>query len=270
MDEYLLGHGQTEWSRLAEQHALWRDSLLSILPLTAGQSVLEVGCGSGALLADLADRVGSSGRCAGLERDERAAEVAQHVAAQHPWVDIICGDLREADLGGPWDVIVARWVLSFLRDPTQCVARLAGALKPGGVLVVQDYNHDGVRLFPHSKAFVRTIAAYRAAYDRQGGDLWIAGRLPGMMRAAGLCPSTIDPQVKAGPPNSPVWRWVERFIFEHLQTISTDGPPQPDRLSVAEQTALQQQWAAARANPDAVLFSPMQVTVTGTRPGSGS
>lgn len=269
MSEYLLGHGQTEWSRLAEQHALWRDTLLDILPLTAGQSVLEVGCGSGALLADLADAVGPTGRCMGLERDPDAVAVAQGVAENRSWVSITGGDLRTTDLGGPWDVIVARWVLSFLPDPADCITRLTKALAPGGALVVQDYNHDGVRLFPHSPAFTRTIEAYRAAYARQGGDLWIAGSLPAMMSTAGLTVSTIDPQVKAGPPGSPVWRWVERFLFEHLGSISAEVAA-PDYLSPAERDALRAEWTAAAAGPGTVLFSPMQVTVTGTRRGPRS
>ncbi len=264
MSTYLLGHGQTEWSRLAAQHTLWRDSLLAELTLSAGQAVLEVGCGSGALLEDLADRVGPTGRCMGLERDPSALSAARRVAATRPWVGLTAGDLRTADLGGPWDVIVARWVLSFLPDPAACIQRLSGALAADGVLVVQDYNHDGVRLFPDAPAFNRTIAAYRAAYDRLGGDLWIAGRLPGMMTAAGLAVTGISPQVKAGPPGSPVWRWVERFIFEHLDSISADVAA-PDALSPAERQALHTQWRAAAADPDTVLFSPMQVTVTGRR-----
>lgn len=269
MSEYLLGHGQTEWSRLAEQHALWQDSLLAGLPLRAGQSVLEVGCGSGALLADLAERVGPTGRCAGLERDPDAVVVARGVAEERRWVSLIEGDLRTADLGGPWDVIVARWVLSFLPDPGACIERLAGALAEGGVLVVQDYNHDGVRIFPDVPAFNRTIAAYRAAYARQGGDLWIAGSLPGMMAAAGLEVVGISPEVKAGQPGSPVWRWVERFIFEHLDSISAEVAA-PDYLSPVERQALVTQWRAAAGSPDAVLFSPMQVTVTGRSRGSRS
>ena len=270
MDDYLLGHDQTEWSRLAAQHALWRDSLLDILPLREGQSVLEVGCGSGALLADLADRVGPTGRCVGLERDGAAAAAARSHTASRPWVTIQQGDLRDSLPAGPWDVVVARWVLSFLPDAADCVALLAQAVRPGGWLVVQDYNHDGVRLFPDVPSFNRVIEAYRAAYARQGGDLWIAGRLPGMMQAAGLTVTTIDPQVMAGPPNSPVWRWVERFVFAHLDSVSTDGPPQPDRLSPSEQAALRQDWAAARQRPDTVLFSPMQVTVMGSQPAGRS
>ena len=202
--------------------------------------------------------------------DPTAAVKAREHTADRGWVRVEEGDLRTAALGGPWDVIVARWVLSFLPDPAACVHRLCESLNPGGRLVVQDYNHDGVRLFPGSPAFDRTIGAYRAAYARQGGDLWVGGKLPGMMQSAGLTVDTIDPRIMAGAPGSLVWRWVERFLFEHLPSISTDGPPQPDRLSPAEQQALHQQWAVARGDASTVLFSPMQVRVMGSRSAVGT
>ena len=78
-DDYLLGHADREHSRLAEQHTLWRDGLLATLAecgLGPASRVLEVGCGGGHLLADLATRAAAEG----LERDPSAVVRARAVA----------------------------------------------------------------------------------------------------------------------------------------------------------------------------------------------
>ena len=259
--EYLLGHDEREWDRLYEQHLLWREGLLGALlraGLTRGSSALEVGCGSGALLRDLAAIVGEDGRAVGIEQDLAAHEKARKMTAMMPGAEVRLGDLTTAHLGGPWDVIVARWVFSFLPEPAAAVARLAGALKPGGALVIQDYDHDGVRVFPDPDGAIhRVIEGFRAAYRARGGDLWVGPKLPGMMRTEGLTVAPLAPEVKAGSPESLPWRWVERFLFEHIDTLIADG-----HLSEAERRAFEAAWAAAKDNPAAVLVTPIQIIVT--------
>jgi SAM-dependent methyltransferase len=264
-DDYLLGHSAREWDRLTDQHSLWRESLLQHFPELNGRRVLELGCGSGALLAELSELVGPFGEACAIERDAQAAATARE---QAPDAEVWLGDIMEQPLGGPYDLIVVRWVLSFLPDPATAIRRAAAALRPGGQLIVQDYNHDGVRVFPGAPAFDRAISAYRTAYAHRGGDLWVGAELPRMFREAGLTVEHIDPQIKAGPPHSPTWRWVERFVFEHLHTITTtaEHPPGPAHLSRDEVDDLHQQWSALRDDPGSLLFSPIQVCVVGTRP----
>ena len=256
-DDYLLGHSEREWSRLAEQHALWGPLLLEDLQrlgLRAHQRVLEVGCGSGDLLADLARRVGR-GYARGLERDVAAASfAAQRLAG---WAAVDQGDLYQADLGDN-DVIVCRWVLSFLADVPAAIRRLVQALRPGGCLVVHDYNHDGLGIWPRHPAIDRVVDAYRQAYRDRGGDLWVAARLPGLLHDAGLHDIRIEPHAMGGSPTSKVWRWVERFLCEHLDTVVQSG-----HVTAAERAAFDRAWADARNSPHAVLFSPQQVTVSG-------
>ena len=110
-------------------------------------------------------------------------------------------------------------------------------------------------------AVSQVIEAFRAAYRDSGGDLWIAPRLPGLMRAEGLTVDAVRPELQAGAPGSPPWRWVERFLFEHVDTVLASG-----HLAPADWAAFDAQWAAALADPDALLFTPIQVTVRGRLP----
>jgi SAM-dependent methyltransferase len=256
--DYLLGHGEREWDRLAEQHALWAPTLLDDLELAPGSHVVEVGCGNGVLLRALADAVGPGGRAVGLDRDPRAALEARRNAPQS-WVEVRAGDVQSADLGDGYDLAVARWVLSFVPEPGLAVARMGAALAPGGRLVAQDYLHDCMRVFPERPEVARVIDAFRAAYRDTGGDLWVAGRLPGLLAAAGLRVLDVRPHAKAGPPGSPPFRWVERFLFEHLDTVLASG-----HLSQDEAATFAAAWGALTEEPGAVLFTPLVVTVVAT------
>ncbi len=221
-----------------------------------GASVLEVGCGTGVLLADIAELVLPDGIAAGLEKSPDAVAAAREFLGDRAVV--IEGDLMEADLEGPWDVVVARWVLSFLPDAERAIARMAAALRPGGVLVVQDYNHDGLGTWPVEPALVRAIEAVRAAYRARGGDLFVANRVPGLMQAAGLTVEGVGPHVMASGPAGGAFQWVERFFLDHLDNWAADG-----HLRADEADACKSAWDRLRARSDTVLYTPMVVTILG-------
>lgn len=264
MSDYLLGHSPQEWDRLRAQHALWRSTLLHALDrlgVGEGAAVLDAGCGEGSLLLNLAWRVGPMGRAEGLERDPAAAAQARALLGDTPWATVQEGDLAQAALGGPYDAVLCRWVLSFAPDPGLLVERLAQTLRPGGVLLVQDYLHDPMSVFPHSPAIQAVIEAFRAEHRARGGDLRVAGRLPELMQRAGLELVEVEPRILAGTPGQPAWAWVERFLAEHTPTLVAAG-----RLSAAEQRAFAEAWEQARAHPGAVLFTPAVVELAARRP----
>lgn len=154
-----------------------------------------------------------------------------------------------------------RWVVSFLTDPAALIQRLSRALKPGGVFAVQDYNHEGVSLFPESEGFRAAIQATRELYRTTGGDTWVGGRLPGIFRAAGLECVSLVPNVLAGGPDSPAFRWADAFFPAHV-----DGMVEKGVLSAADRDRFRSEWAERRANPDAVFFSPIVVDAAARRP----
>lgn len=261
MSDYLLGHHDKEWQRLDVQHALWREKLLGDLVhagLTQGMRVLDAGCGVGSLLADLAECVGETGTAVGVERDRSAVAVATERFEDKPWVEVLQGDLTAGPLPVGFDFIVCRWVLSFLPSPGVAVSRLAACLAPGGTLVVQDYDHDGVNLFPTIESFPRVIEAFRASYRDSGGDLWVATRLPRDFAVAGLSVTDVLPHAMAGGPSSGAWIWVTRFLREHLEDVITSG-----HLDRTVATAFLEDLATAEADPHALLVTPLVISVVG-------
>ncbi|MEM1176805.1 MAG: methyltransferase domain-containing protein [Acidobacteriota bacterium] len=259
--EYLLGHGQQEWQRLADQHRVWRHTLLDSLerlPLADDADVLEVGCGSGALLADLV-HLTAGGRTVGVEIDPEAVERARRALGDKATVHQ--GDVFELELDDRFDLIVCRWVLSFLHQPKRAVERMAAHLKPGGVLVIQDYNYDGLRVTPGDPALDRLFEVVPEAYAQNGGDAWVATHLPRLFAELALELEAVEPHCLAGDHESPVFGWVETFFRNHIPTLVKDG-----LLSDDEAARALEAWTAVHDVPGTVLFSPLVVNVIGRKP----
>jgi 2-polyprenyl-6-hydroxyphenyl methylase/3-demethylubiquinone-9 3-methyltransferase len=104
-----------------------------------GGRVLDVGCGTGFLLEELARR-GFSGR--GIDLSPESVEIAKGRLA-----DLGAADRLTAEVGsayeppaGPYDLITLTDVLEHLEEPRRCVAALAEQLAPGGLLVISTPN----------------------------------------------------------------------------------------------------------------------------------
>lgn len=269
MSEYVLGRHAEELTRLRFQQEVWGHVSLAFIdrtlgegPAAHGKRCLDVGCGPGLMSLELARRVGPEG-------EVHAVDAAGH------WLSVLRAEAEKAGLAnvsteevdlarasfpaGQYDFIFARWVLSFLPSAGELIQELARSLKPGGVLAIEDYNHEGVSLFPPSRGFEAVVRATRELYAAEGGDPWIAGSLPAMLRAAGL--KIIDelPNVLSGGPDSPAFRWADAFFPAHV-----DGMVARGLLEEQERELFLSDWSERRADPDARFYSPFVVDIAAT------
>ncbi len=96
-------------------------------------SILDVGCGDGALLALLAQTFGPEVALSGVDLCDNEIDRARE---RVPTAALVCGDASGCDMGrGMYDVATAH--LSFMSMPRvrAVIERLRDALRPGGVLV---------------------------------------------------------------------------------------------------------------------------------------
>jgi SAM-dependent methyltransferase len=100
----------------------------------AGQRVLDVGCGTGTLLA----------KCAAAGAEVVGVDIAEGMAAaareRVPEATVIVADAQTTDLlaevpGSPFDRVVSRFGVMFFEDPVAAFANLRGAAAPGARLV---------------------------------------------------------------------------------------------------------------------------------------
>ena len=259
-----LGDLPDDEARLAEQHLLWRGCLIDALDrlgVGEGLAVLDVGCGGGRLLADLAYRVGPMGRVHGVERDPALVAQAQAAIGDIPWATAEAADLLTAPLGEGWDAILCRFVLSVLPDPGRAIQRFKAALRPGGVLVVQDALHDSFSVFPQNEVISATLATCAGLAGERGIDLRAAGHLPAALVGAGLELVEVEPRVHAGRPGSLAWRWCERSLLNQLPVLRAAGA-----LDAEHEVELRAAWAELGQHPGAMVMTPTAVVIAARRP----
>jgi ubiquinone/menaquinone biosynthesis C-methylase UbiE len=173
-----------EIQRLVALEAMADPATISVLDhigVPPNAQCLEVGGGAGSIARHLADRVPAGHVIATdieptrLERKSRRANlrVFRHDVATDFFPD------------ASFDLIHARFVLAHLPDRQSVLARMAGWLKPGGVLIIEGFRWvDVVGLDP---AYTAAMAAYNTLSSITiGTDTSWSGRVPESFADQGL------------------------------------------------------------------------------------
>jgi len=112
-----------------------------IAPLTAGATVVDVGCGAGMDLMLAADAVGPGGRAVGVDMTEAMAERARTGARSRGLgnVEVRVGDAMLLPVDSETvDVVISNGVLNLTPDKEQAFGEVFRILKPGGQFLYAD------------------------------------------------------------------------------------------------------------------------------------
>ena len=148
----------------------------------AGQTALDVGCGPGALTAELVRRLGPDA-VAAVDPSESFVAAAR---ARHPGVDVrlsAAEDLPYPD--GTFDAAFAQLVVHFMTDPVAGLAEMARVTRADGVVAACVWDLAGGRA-PISCFWQAARELDRGAEDESGLAGARAGHLCELFEAAGL------------------------------------------------------------------------------------
>jgi SAM-dependent methyltransferase len=265
--EYVLGTHDEEVDRLGLQHLVWRPWMLASwrrAGITRGSRVLDIGAGPGFATADLAEMVGGTGEVLGLERSARFVAAARQrcrerglVNAQIEEVDLMSDAIPATSFDAAW----CRWVACFVSSPPSLVARMAGALKPGGVAIFHEYgDYASWRLLPGRPAIDRFVEAVMASWRDTGGDPDVGLTLPTLLRECGFQIRHVRPLVFAVRPSDFVWQWPSTFLRAGASRLRELG-----RLSARDVESLVREFDEAECDPSTVMMTPLVLEIIGDR-----
>jgi SAM-dependent methyltransferase len=261
---YLLGDSEPEAARLRAQARLWDPTAAALfdrLRVRRGWKVLEVGPGPGSLHLQLRRRVRGP-----IDAVERSPVFADRLARLCARDRLGAGTIWRADLTDAplprahYDLVFARWVFLFLPDVEAHLRKLVRALKPGGLIAIEDYYRETLSMVPTPTEWPNFVAADRAFFATQGGDVSIGGRLPAIYRKVGLRVVEVTPTIKSGSPGSPVWQWLSAYFLGYMDRYAQLLPFTP-----AQATRLVQKWRAAAREPTSLLIAPTVLDVVGKK-----
>lgn len=268
---YLHGTTRSEQRRLAALNDLMNTRSLAALALRGGERVLEMGSGLGQFARAMARAAGPRGRVVAVERSRAQLAVARLLAArtrEGGRIDWRQGDATRPPLfpreRGRFDLAHARFLLEHLPDPLRVVRGMVRAVRPGGRIVLEDDDHDVLRLHPEPAGFDRLWRAYMALFQHLGNDPYVGRRLVTLLRRAGARPhrcTWIFFGSCAGAPDFPL-------LARNLIDVIRPAVPAMAKAGLVDAAAAAAAIRALRAwtrRPDAALWYSI-CWAEGTRP----
>lgn len=131
----------SSYHRVSNPHVVWGGKVLDRLSLRGDETVLDAGCGTGRLTADLLERL-PDGRVIALDASANMLAVAERELGPRfgDRVRYVHADLQALDpatLGEPVDAVFSTATFHWVPDHDRLVAGLFSVLEPGGWLVAQ-------------------------------------------------------------------------------------------------------------------------------------
>ena len=163
---------------------------LKSLALNAGEHVVDVGCGTGFLISEMAAVVGETGLLAGVDFSQDMLDVAAQRCESLPQVSLRQGSAEALPLDdASFDAASCTQVLLYVPNLEQSIAELARVLKPGGRLAVIETDWRGIVL---NSANSSTTDRIFNAFDEIVPNANLPAKLIPMLKAAGFGAIKVD------------------------------------------------------------------------------
>jgi SAM-dependent methyltransferase len=206
-DGYVHARDDKEYQRLRDQAAMWRpatEAVLDRIGLKPGMSALDIGCGPGAVMRLMGDRVGPAGHVTGIDVDGRLGRLASGELRSQGGsnFEFVEGDALKLDAlpGAPFDLSFCRLVLMHLTDPVALLEKMHHWTKSGGTVAAQEFDFGAIAVEPLCPPMAEFSRLFEGVFRGHGRNLRAGRQLPAQFEAAGLrAPEGTDAEVKFLP-----------------------------------------------------------------------
>lgn len=156
--------------------------------LKEGMTVLDLGCGSGAVSQLLHGLVGPAGKIIGIDTDEDSLNFARKSCEEKGMINVSFHNhnvLHSMEYLGEFDAVVGRRVLMYLPSVVTALKNIKAVLKPSGIFAFQEIRcieeiQDSFHLHCHvRRLFIRTLLS-------EGASIHIDETLPAQLVESGF------------------------------------------------------------------------------------
>jgi SAM-dependent methyltransferase len=180
----------TRYHRVSEPQFDWGQRVIARLKPSAGERILDLGCGTGRLTLEIVKAAGGAPapRVVGLDRSGAMLAVARAGGEEASSVGYVQGDGAALPFAGAFDAVFSAATLHWIPDHPAVFRSVAGALARGGRFVAQCGGKGNLRrMLEHADA-VRGLPLYREHFVgwRDPWNFADAERTASRLGAAGL------------------------------------------------------------------------------------
>lgn len=265
MPEYTI-HGGDEGKRrldiLANTIAPGTKLFLEMAGILPGMRCLDLGCGGGNMAFTLAEYVGTQGHVMGFDMDERKIQLAAESAKLKGVTNVNFKVLNAYDLEeeGVYDLAYSRFLLCHLSNPQTVLQNIWHALKPKGLILIEDTDFSGHFSYPPSKDFNRYVSLYQRLLKQRGADANIGQKLVGLLQKNGF----VDVEFQLSQPahTKGSGKLMAEITFEGISKALIDA----GLISAEGVEKIHSALVDFRKRSDSLISLPRIFQVSGRRP----
>ena len=158
---------------LRDVHWEIRERSIRELHLQEGDTVLDVGCGTGLSFPLLVEAVGAHGRVIGIDQSPEMLTRARILIARHQWLNVtlVSAPAAEAKIPAPADAALFHYTHDIMREPA-ALENIIAQLKPGAHIVAvgmkwaQWWNVPiNLTVLRRARRFITTFDGLRAPWS---------------------------------------------------------------------------------------------------------
>lgn len=142
----------------APEIALQRTRTLDALKLDKGEQVLDIGCGTGFLSYEIAERVGENGHVIAVDLKQEMIDAAADRCAEFDQVNVSLGDVTSiSQESSSFDAVTCTQVLLYVSEINTALNEIYRVLKPGGRAAILETDWQGLVIASEFPELSRTI-----------------------------------------------------------------------------------------------------------------
>lgn len=259
---YILGTEAAELHRLGIQHQVWASEAQAgwfKAGFTAGQTILDLGCGPGFCTKELGYIVGPSGTVIGVDKSETYIAFLNQISKLYNLpIEAICSDFTDMKLDtNSLDGVYCRWAMAWIPNVETVLKKVYDALKPGGKVVFHEYyDWSLLQTSPEYPNLKKCIKYALQSFDDSDGTVNIGKLLPKILKALGMTVTDQRPMNKLATPDKVNWQWPRTFFQIYFPKVAEYGYVTNYEVSLALK-----ELESLGKTPGATILTPQMVEV---------
>ena len=173
LDQTAIEHVYQNWAKVYEwltpiyllgNEKRLRKETIASLHLQPGQTILDIGCGTGRNFPLILKKIGPTGKLVGVDYTSDMLARAQERVKREEWknVELIQADAARIELGQTFDAALSTLAISVIPDYRGALDRMFAHVKPGGYLAIGDARRSS-RWYGRPFNWVADLLGYGAA-----------------------------------------------------------------------------------------------------------